>query len=96
MRLAAAVIEDGDDRCIIPELVPLSQREGRSALATTSWRDEDAMKKSVLMEIEEITQYLGMDTRRVMQSIVTKSEGWKRSDEEEDAGYTKSLRHEVV
>ena len=45
MRLAAAVIEDGDDRCIIPELVPLSQREGRSALATTSWRDEDAMKK---------------------------------------------------
>ena len=37
-----------------------------------------------------------MDTRRVMQSIVTKSEGWKRSDEEEDAGYTKSLRHEVV
>ena len=56
MRLAAAVIEDGDDRCIIPELVPLSQREGRSALATTSWRDENAMKQSVLMEIEEITQ----------------------------------------
>ena len=59
MRLAAAVIEDGDDRCIIPELVPLSQRECRSALATTSWRDEDAMKKSVLMEIEEITQIVG-------------------------------------
>ena len=51
MRLAAAVIEDGDDRCIIPELVPLSQREGRSALATTGWRDENAMKQSVSIPV---------------------------------------------
>ena len=51
------MIEDGDDGCIIPELVPLSQREGRSALAPTSWTDQNAMKQSVLMiEIEEITQ----------------------------------------